>query len=85
MGKAAGGLCAGPADRVHHAVRGAAVLLLELHHGPSRQGTLLAAHIVSLNIPSVTFMVPLGVAMAATVRVGLAAGANDAEAVRRAG
>ncbi len=30
-------------------------------------------------------MVPLGVAMAATVRVGLAAGANDAEAVRRAG
>ncbi len=46
---------------------------------------VLAAHIVSLNIPSVTFMVPLGVAMAATVRVGLAAGANDGEAVRRAG
>jgi MATE family multidrug resistance protein len=46
---------------------------------------VLAAHTVSLNIPSVTFMVPLGVAMAATVRVGLAAGANDREAVRRAG
>jgi MATE family multidrug resistance protein len=46
---------------------------------------VLAAHIVSLNIPSVTFMVPLGVAMAATVRVGLAAGAGDGEAVRRAG
>ncbi|MEI9994036.1 MAG: MATE family efflux transporter [Rhizomicrobium sp.] len=46
---------------------------------------VLAAHIVSLNIPSVTFMVPLGVAMAATVRVGLAAGAHDGEAVRRAG
>ncbi len=45
----------------------------------------LAAHTVSLNIPSVTFMVPLGIAMAATVRVGLAAGANDYEAVRRAG
>ncbi len=51
------------------------------HLGPD----VLAAHIVSLNIPSVTFMVPLGVAMAATVRVGLAAGANDPEAVRRAG
>jgi MATE family, multidrug efflux pump len=46
---------------------------------------VLAAHTVSLNIPSVTFMVPLGVAMAATVRVGLAAGAGDREAVRRAG
>jgi MATE family multidrug resistance protein len=46
---------------------------------------VLAAHTVSLNIPSVTFMVPLGIAMAATVRVGLAAGANDREAVRRAG
>jgi MATE family multidrug resistance protein len=51
------------------------------HFGP----ITLAAHAVSLNIPSVTFMVPLGVAMAATVRVGLAAGANDPEAVRRAG
>jgi MATE family multidrug resistance protein len=47
--------------------------------------TVLAAHTVSLNIPSVTFMVPLGIAMAATVRVGLAAGAGDREAVRRAG
>jgi len=46
---------------------------------------VLAAHAVALNIPSFTFMVPLGVAMAATVRVGLAAGANDPEAVRRAG
>jgi multidrug resistance protein, MATE family len=46
---------------------------------------VLAAHIVSLNIPSVTFMVPLGVAMASTVRVGLAAGAGDREAARRAG
>jgi MATE family multidrug resistance protein len=30
-------------------------------------------------------MVPLGIGMAATVRVGLAAGAGDGEAVRRAG
>ena len=35
----------------------------------------LAAHSVAMNIPSVTFMVPLGIAMASTVRVGLAAGA----------
>jgi MATE family multidrug resistance protein len=45
----------------------------------------VAAHQISLLIPSFTFMVPLGIAMAATVRVGLAAGARDREAVRRAG
>jgi MATE family multidrug resistance protein len=43
------------------------------------------AHQVALNVPSITFMVPLGIGMAATVRVGLAAGAADPEAVRRAG
>jgi len=43
------------------------------------------AHQVALNVPSITFMVPLGIGMAATVRVGLAAGAGDADAVRRAG
>jgi MATE family multidrug resistance protein len=45
----------------------------------------VAAHQIALNVPSITFMVPLGVGMAATVRVGLAAGAGDGEAVRRAG
>jgi MATE family multidrug resistance protein len=45
----------------------------------------LAAHTIALNVPSITFMVPLGIGMAATVRVGLAAGARDREAVRRAG
>ncbi len=45
----------------------------------------VAAHQIALNVPSVTFMVPLGVAMAATVRVGLAVGANDPAGVRRAG
>jgi MATE family multidrug resistance protein len=45
----------------------------------------VAAHQIALNVSSVTFMVPLGVGMAATVRVGLAAGAGDSEAVRRAG
>ena len=45
----------------------------------------VAAHQISMNVPSLTFMVPLGVAMAATIRVGLASGAGDREAVRRAG
>lgn len=45
----------------------------------------VAAHQVALNVPSITFMVPLGVAMAATVRVGLAAGAGDRAGARRAG
>jgi len=45
----------------------------------------VAAHAIAMSVPSVTFMVPLGVGMAATVRVGLAAGARDGEAVRRAG
>ena len=45
----------------------------------------VAAHAISMNVPSITFMVPLGIAMAATVRVGLAAGAGDKLAVQRAG
>jgi MATE family multidrug resistance protein len=45
----------------------------------------LAAHQIALQCASVSFMVPLGLAQAATVRVGLAAGAGDAAGVRRAG
>ena len=45
----------------------------------------VAANQVALNVPSITFMVPLGVAMAATVRVGLFAGAGDTIGARRAG
>lgn len=47
--------------------------------------TPLAAHQIALNFASVTFMVPLGVGMASTVRVGLAVGAGDHQAARRAG
>ena len=47
--------------------------------------TALAAHQIAITIPSLTFMVPLGVGLAATVRVGLAAGAGDMVAARRAG
>ena len=45
----------------------------------------VAAHQVALNVPSITFMVPLGVALAATVRVGLFTGAADPHGARRAG
>jgi len=45
----------------------------------------LAAHAIALQIASVTFMVPLGLSQAATVRVGLAYGANDPAGISRAG
>jgi MATE family multidrug resistance protein len=51
-----------------------------------RLGTAtLAAHQIALNVPSITFMVPLGIGLAATIRVGLAAGARNLSGVRRAG
>ena len=48
-------------------------------------GNPLAAHQIALNVASFTFMAPLGVAMATTIRVGQFAGAGDYEAARRAG
>jgi len=45
----------------------------------------IAAHQIAITVPSLTFMVPLGIGLAATVRVGMAAGAGDAKAARRAG
>ena len=45
----------------------------------------LAGHTVALQCASVAFMVPLGVAQAATVRVGLAAGRGDRAGVGTAG
>ena len=45
----------------------------------------LAAHAIAIQIASVSFMVPMGLGQAATVRVGLAHGANDSRAVGRAG
>jgi multidrug resistance protein, MATE family len=47
--------------------------------------TALAAHQIALQVTAILFMVPLGISMAATVRVGHAAGRNDAAGVRRAG
>lgn len=45
----------------------------------------VAAHQIALQCASVSFMVPLGIGQAATVRVALAAGRGDAAGVARAG
>lgn len=45
----------------------------------------VAAHAIALQCASMAFMVPLGLGTAATVRVGLAYGQNDAQGIRRAG
>lgn len=45
----------------------------------------LAAHAIAIQIAALTFMVPLGLAQAATVRVGLAYGRKDRIGITRAG
>jgi len=47
--------------------------------------TALAAHQIALQVTAVLFMVPLGIGMAATVRVGHAFGRGEPLAVKRAG
>lgn len=47
--------------------------------------TELAAHQVSVQIISILFMIPFGLAQAATIRVGLAAGARELASVRLRG
>lgn len=46
---------------------------------------IVGGHQIALNFASITFMVPLGVALAVTVRVGQAVGAGDLIAARRTG
>ncbi|HUT50388.1 MAG TPA: MATE family efflux transporter [Alphaproteobacteria bacterium] len=45
----------------------------------------VAAHMIAIQIPHVTFMVPMGLSQAATVRVGHAVGRRDPEGAYRAG
>ena len=59
---------------------GAAALLMGLI-GTSA----LAAHQITLQVTAILFMVPFGISMAATVRVGHAVGRDDPSAVKRAG
>ena len=47
--------------------------------------TALAAHQITLQIAAILFMVPFGISLAATVRVGHAVGRGDAAGTRRAG
>ncbi|MEO6582317.1 MAG: MATE family efflux transporter [Sphingomicrobium sp.] len=62
------------------AVFGAAAYLMGLIDAES-----IAAHAVALQIAALSFMVPLGLGQAATVRVGRAVGRNDANGIARAG
>ncbi len=47
--------------------------------------TAVAAHAVALNIAAITFQIPLGIAQAATIRVGMAFGAGSPDWITRAG
>ncbi len=58
----------------------AAVFLMGLINRPS-----LAAHAVAIQLASLAFMLPLGLAQAATVRVGVSHGRGDARGVAIAG
>src|SRR5712671_5768680 len=59
---------------------GAAALLMGLI-----STTALAAHQIALQVTAILFMVPFGISMAATVRVGHAVGRHDPDGVKRAG
>lgn len=58
----------------------AAVFLMGLISADS-----LAAHAIAIQIASLSFMVPMGISQAATVRVGLALGRRDPQGIKRAG
>jgi len=58
----------------------AAALLMGLIDAAS-----LAAHAIAIQLASISFMVPMGLSQAVTVRVGLAYGAGDRAGIARAG
>jgi len=74
------GLPIGLAMGFEGAVFSAAAYLMGLIDAES-----VAAHAIALQIAALTFMVPLGLGQAATVRVGRALGADDLGGVTRAG
>jgi MATE family multidrug resistance protein len=47
--------------------------------------TAIAAHQIALQVAAILFMIPYGIGLAATVRVGHAVGRGDTDGVRRAG
>lgn len=74
------GLPIGLAMSFEGAVFAAAAYLMGLIDAAS-----VAAHAVALQIAALTFMVPMGLGQAATVRVGLALGRGDRAGIARAG
>jgi len=46
---------------------------------------VIAAHMIAMQLPHITFMIPMGLSQAATVRVGQAVGRRDPVAAYRAG
>ncbi|HEY0780105.1 MAG TPA: MATE family efflux transporter [Gemmatirosa sp.] len=73
------GLPLGAQQALEYGAFGAVGLLM------GRLGTVpMAGHQATLNLASLTFMVPLGVSAAAAVRVARAVGAGDAPGARRA-
>lgn len=46
---------------------------------------VLAAHQIAFHVAAVLFMIPFGISMAATVRIGQAVGRNDSPGIKRAG
>lgn len=74
------GLPIGLAMSFEGAVFGAAAFLMGLIDAES-----VAAHAVALQIAALSFMVPMGLGQAATVRVGLALGRGDRAGITRAG
>lgn len=45
----------------------------------------IASHQIALNVASITFMIPLGIAVASSVRIGAFAGRNDWKSVQETG
>ena len=74
------GLPIGVTMGLEGAVFAGAVFLMGLINAES-----VAAHAIALQIAALTFMVPLGLAQATTVRVGIGYGRKDPEAIHRSG
>jgi len=74
------GLPISGASVLEYGVFGAAALLMGMIGT-----TALAAHQIALQVAAIMFMVPLGISLAATVRVGHAVGRGDEAGARRAG
>jgi multidrug resistance protein, MATE family len=83
-GRASARCCARPADLRHPHLRGQPVRRLGLLMGLIGAASL-AAHAIAIQLASLAFMVPMGIAQAATVRVGRAYGAGSRKGIAMSG